>query len=108
MITVKYNSRCLKIEGHAGYGKYGEDIVCAAVSSLWHTWKRKMKKEAEKGKLSFSCQEFPGNACLAVTWVKNEYQIAFDEIMDTVQMGIRLLAADYPEYVSAEKFQGVD
>lgn len=37
VVSVKRNSvrvEKLRIEGHAGYGKCGEDIVCAAVSVL--------------------------------------------------------------------------
>lgn len=39
MIKVKYNDEFtnLKITGHANYAEYGEDIVCASVSSIIQT-----------------------------------------------------------------------
>ena len=39
MIKVKYNEEFtnLKITGHANYAEYGEDIVCASVSSIIQT-----------------------------------------------------------------------
>ncbi|MFR6508676.1 MAG: ribosomal-processing cysteine protease Prp [Dorea sp.] len=42
----------LHIEGHAGYGTYGNDIVCAAVSILGYTWINELLilKERKTGK----------------------------------------------------------
>ena len=39
MIKIKYNDEFtnLKITGHAGYAEYGQDIVCASVSSIIQT-----------------------------------------------------------------------
>lgn len=39
MIKVSYNEEFtnLKITGHANYAEYGEDIVCASVSSIVQT-----------------------------------------------------------------------
>ena len=39
MIKVRYNDefKNLKITGHANYAEYGEDIVCASVSSIVET-----------------------------------------------------------------------
>ena len=39
MIKVRYNEEFtnLKITGHANYAEYGEDIVCASVSSIVET-----------------------------------------------------------------------
>lgn len=34
MIRVKTETGKIEIEGHAGYGKNGEDIVCAGISAL--------------------------------------------------------------------------
>ena len=34
MIRVQFCSNSVTMEGHAGYGKKGSDIVCAAVSAL--------------------------------------------------------------------------
>ena len=37
MIKVVYNDKIIKICGHAGYADYGNDIVCASVSSIVYT-----------------------------------------------------------------------
>ena len=39
MIKIRYNDgyKNLKITGHANYAEYGEDIVCASVSSIIQT-----------------------------------------------------------------------
>ena len=37
MIKVVYNDKIIKINGHAGYADYGNDIVCASVSSIVYT-----------------------------------------------------------------------
>lgn len=34
MIKVKVEKDKIKVEGHSGYAKAGEDIVCSAVSSI--------------------------------------------------------------------------
>lgn len=38
MVTVKYrpNKRELSLKGHADYGEYGSDIVCASVSMVFY------------------------------------------------------------------------
>ena len=37
MIKVNYNDECIKVSGHANYNTYGNDIVCASVSSIIYT-----------------------------------------------------------------------
>jgi len=37
MIKVNYNENKIKISGHAGFNSYGNDIVCASVSSIVYT-----------------------------------------------------------------------
>jgi uncharacterized protein YsxB (DUF464 family) len=39
MIKIAFNPNEfeIRVKGHAGYGKKGEDIVCAAVSALFYT-----------------------------------------------------------------------
>ena len=37
MISIKYNKKNVIISGHAKYADYGNDIVCASVSSIVYT-----------------------------------------------------------------------
>lgn len=38
MITITSQKGCITIKGHAGYAPHGQDIVCAAVSTLVQTF----------------------------------------------------------------------
>lgn len=49
MIKVSTDLRTfIQIQGHAGYAPAGQDIVCAAVSTLYETLKRVLPKGAIK------------------------------------------------------------
>ena len=37
MIKVNYNDKSIKVSGHANFNTYGNDIVCASVSSIIYT-----------------------------------------------------------------------
>ncbi len=37
MIKVEFNNKRIKISGHANFNSYGNDIVCASVSSIVYT-----------------------------------------------------------------------
>jgi len=37
MIKVSYNDKSIKVSGHADFNTYGNDIVCASVSSIVYT-----------------------------------------------------------------------
>ena len=37
MIKIRYNDKYIKISGHANFNNYGNDIVCASVSSIVYT-----------------------------------------------------------------------
>ena len=38
MITIESSEGCITITGHADYAPHGQDIVCAAVSTLAQTF----------------------------------------------------------------------
>ncbi len=95
---------CLTVSGHAGYGSYGHDLVCAALSVLCYTAEEALTKQWEltcptvdrsDGEYRISCQpedEASAGLCRAV--------------MDTVFTGFRLLEEHYPEYVCADILGG--
>lgn len=53
MIRVIYDVKgyTITLEGHAHYGEYGHDLVCAAVSALAHTLKANLQEMAAAGAL---------------------------------------------------------
>lgn len=104
MIHVVYHREYnrVTVEGHAGRGEQGHDLICAAASILALTLASNVERIAgsgmagepvmilDEGKAEISCK--PGS----------KYKYATAMVFDTVCEGFALLAADYPEYISYE------
>ena len=82
MICVRFEEKSVTVEGHAGYGKRGEDIVCAAMSALVYVQVRLLEKagtlealEAEDGFVALHLKD--GARCevleLGARWLGTEY-----------------------------------
>ncbi len=85
----------LTVDGHAGYAKHGEDIVCSAVSALTETLiARLMELDAkfyykkESGAVEVGMQK--------ITYDANE---AFHFVV----LGMQLIATAYPKCVELQK-----
>lgn len=92
----------VKAEGHAGAGKYGSDIVCAAVSVLMQTLANEVEEAARAGALTL------GVVAHGDGWMKVE-ATPTDSICNTmeawvefVQDGIDAIAQSYPDNVQLE------
>lgn len=61
MIDIRYEKKCgthdISIIGHAGYAKHGEDIVCAAVSSLVYALVGYIQNHADEAEVDVSLGE---------------------------------------------------
>ena len=86
MITVRFEQRAVTVSGHAGYGKKGQDIVCAAMSALVYVQVRLLEKadaltelRAEDGLVRLRLGE--GARC------------------EVLELGARWLSTEYPRYV---------
>ena len=91
----------VEIKGHAGYAKYGKDIVCSAISSIACT--------ALLGLIEFSTRK--------VEYVKEEGYLAFsvpdgqspeeetrqDAILKTMELGLRDVQKGYSAFVIMEE-----
>ena len=92
----------VKAEGHAGAGKYGQDVVCAAVSVLLQTLANEVTEAARAGLLAV------GVVANGDGWMKVEMtptdqtQDMADAWVELVQDGIDALAESYPENVELE------
>ena len=98
-ITFKPETLELEIKGHAEHGKKGEDIVCAAISTLFYTLGEALNQSTEmlekppifkdkNGKGILSCipkKEYAGN--IAITY-------------RTILIGLELVANNYPKNVT--------
>ncbi len=91
----------VEIKGHAGYAKYGRDIVCSAVSSiasaalmgLMEFCTRKVEYVKEDGYLVFTVPEAESA----------EEKIRTDAILKTMELGLRDVQEGYRAFVKMEE-----
>lgn len=79
-------------EGHSGYGSAGNDIVCAAISTLSQTLLNYMIENHLP--IRFDIQS--GYLCMES---KSVDYVPFDVMM----CGLKMIASEYPLYVSIEE-----
>ena len=100
MLTVKLQQQqagvSLSLDGHAGAGKWGQDIVCAAASILAYTAAASAQQlyREEKVKKRPHIQLEPGNARILM-----ENCDATAQMLDVICTGFALLAIRYPKNV---------
>lgn len=103
MLTIKLHTDqdglALRLSGHAGAGKWGTDIVCAAASILTYTAAAAAGQLYREGKLERApyIRLCPGDALVAL-----EDNRAAREAMGVIRTGFELLAVRYPKYVRLE------
>ena len=102
-ITKKGNSIVEVVaEGHTGYGEAGEDIVCAAVSTLLQSAllgllqvvgiNAKFSVDEEKGSLRFT---LPQN-------LSPQERHDADVVLNTMLCGIQDIYTEYSDYINLE------
>ncbi len=92
------------VEGHAGFGPRGRDIVCAGVSALVEATALGLqqvamvpvKLETAKGKL----------ACVIAPEAPPESRNRAQLLLGTMILGIRQIAAVYPKHIKVEDTGG--
>lgn len=92
----------VECDGHTGYGVEGEDIVCAALSSIVQTSALglmsvvginiNLNRDLERGYLKFSIPENLGH----------EQQLQVDAILDTMLLGISDLYEEFSDFIQLE------
>lgn len=95
----------LKLSGHAGQAKKGEDIVCAAASILAYTVAQTLQFMYEQGDLKkkphLKLEE--GDTIIVAKPKPEAYAEALHAFF-VAQVGYHLLAHNYPQYVSLSSF----
>lgn len=92
MIEVKHTSGCITVSGHAGYAPIGQDIVCAAVSTLLQVFCASVEKlTADEIKSNMAA----GNAVIEYGNLSKEAQL----LVDSFFVGIQMIADEYPQNV---------
>ena len=89
----------VKAKGHAGAGKYGQDIVCAAVSCLMQTLANEVEEAARAGLVALGAVAHgEGGMRVEVTPTHESYDMV-EAWVELVQDGLDALAESYPENV---------
>jgi uncharacterized protein YsxB (DUF464 family) len=92
LIEVKQNSGNITIKGHAGYAPHGQDIVCAAVSTLAQNLIASIEA-LTVSEIQYDMQ--PGAVEIRYRNLSEAAQL----LVDSFFVGIRMIADSYPENV---------
>lgn len=107
MVEICREQECaLTVRGHAGSGKKGEDLVCAAVSALVLTLAANTDRMVRAGWVTdpvISLGE--GSARIRCTPTR-AYWAAAELVFGSVCAGFSVLAAKYPNHVRMEEKTG--
>ena len=100
MLTVEFNPNTftLDVKGHAEHGKKGEDIVCAAISTLFYTLAEALynSKAMLSEDIVFSDED--GNGHISCK-PKAEYEANISLIYWTILTGFDIVAKHYEKNV---------
>ena len=101
MTRVRYDRAGLRMrmEGHAGAGEYGRDIVCAAESILLLVLERQLQEL--EGENRVSVVKRPGAAEVSCCRAR-EKTLRCRDVFETVFLGYQLLENMYPAFVTTE------
>lgn len=94
----------VKAEGHAGAGKYGSDIVCAAVSVLMQTLAKEVEEAARAELLALGVVAH-GDGWMKVEVMPNTGGTCdmVEAWVEFVQDGLDAIAQSYPDHVQLEE-----
>lgn len=96
MIEVHITQDSLMVKGHAGYALSGQDIVCAAISTLVQVFIASVEQLTTD---NLKCDISAGNAVIRYRNLTESAHI----LLDSFFIGIRAVADEYPDYVKIEQ-----
>lgn len=101
MIRAVFSGTTLRVQGHAGAAPYGQDLVCAAVSSLVYALAQRIRELDEQGALKTSprIRLDSGSAVISAT-ARKKYRQQVAEDFRLTESGLKLLSGHYPEQVT--------
>ena len=97
-ITFTPKTFTLDITGHAEHGKKGEDIVCAAISTLFYTLGEALYESREMMAEDIVFSDEDGNGHLSCK-PKAEYEANISLIYWTILNGFELVSKNYKKNV---------
>lgn len=96
--------RELHVRGHANFGSYGNDIVCAAVSALSQTAPLGLERVGAR----FAHDQRPGALRLVVPEQPDAHVDArAQDVLETIVAGLAAIARDYGNHFRLEDRAGV-
>ena len=98
-ITFYPESLGLKVEGHAQHGKKGEDIVCAAISTLFYTLAEALHQSDDMMTAPTMFEDNDGSGYIKC-FPKEEYAGNVARTYWTILVGMELVANNYPNNVT--------
>lgn len=101
-ITVKKDGErhILHIAGHAGFGTYGNDIVCAAVSILGYTWLNELFILEERKQVhNVEYREKDGELLIEFSGGNDAVNTAYE----TILTGFEALKQNYSENITLKR-----
>ena len=101
MIEIKFNPETftLDVTGHAEHGKKGEDIVCAAISTLFYSLAESLYKIKHMMAEDVVFSDEDGNGYISCK-PKDEYEANVSLIYWTILNGFELIAENYKKNVN--------
>lgn len=101
MINIIFKPKTLEleIEGHAKHGEKGEDIVCAAISTLFYTLGETLNQSSNMLIKPIVFKDEDGKGYLACK-PKKEYGGNIACMYHTILTGMELVANNYPKNVT--------
>ena len=98
VFTRKNSERMLEVKGHAGYST-GDDIVCAAVSTLEQTMAAVLSTDKYKPKLKKIAIEMDRGYFFIHFCPKRGEEETINAFFDYCETGFRLLSGSFGDYV---------
>lgn len=92
-----------EISGHTGYGKHGEDILCASISILSQTALIALNEvcHIEKNKISYVIDDKRGYLKVSLSQkITMEQREKADIVLKTMEVGIKGLIDIYSDYLT--------
>lgn len=96
MIEITIEESSVSIKGHARYAPYGQDIVCAAISTLTQVFVDSVERLTTD---NLTCDISAGKAVIRYRDLTGSARI----LLDSFFIGIRAVADEYPDYVKIEQ-----
>lgn len=105
MVTVKYkpDSHTLTMKGHAEYGEYGSDIICASISTVYYNlcaMLRQYPPEAFAKPLVMKMAKGKRGVTTVVCEPSKAYETLIDHDVLYALTGFEMLQGNYPECIN--------